>query len=91
MGVILYELRFGYPPFFAENVPQLFELILSYDFDFPTERDSMIESMLEQLLCPLEKRMSLERAVTWARGVKVCDRVLLFLLCCNRFRRNQHR
>ena len=37
IGVIIYILLCGFPPFYHEELPELFEQIVSADFDFPEE------------------------------------------------------
>jgi len=37
IGVITYILLCGFPPFYNEDLPQLFEQILKAEYDFPTE------------------------------------------------------
>ncbi|EFC37690.1 calcium/calmodulin-dependent protein kinase-like protein [Naegleria gruberi] len=36
IGVILYILLCGFPPFYSENTPELFEQIINGDYDFPS-------------------------------------------------------
>jgi len=37
VGVITYILLCGFPPFYNEDVPKLFEQILNADFDYPED------------------------------------------------------
>ncbi len=37
IGVITYILLCGFPPFYGESVPELFEQIMSADYDYPED------------------------------------------------------
>jgi calcium/calmodulin-dependent protein kinase I len=75
IGVITYILLCGFPPFYHEELPELFEQIMSADFDFPEEYwDSVsgeAKDFIKKLLVvkPAE-RLSVDAALNhpWIRG-----------------------
>lgn len=54
IGVIIYIMLCGFPPFYDENNQQLFELIKNVDFDFPSpywdDISDSAKSLIKQLL-----------------------------------------
>merc|ERR1712232_183779 len=69
VGVITYILLCGFPPFYNENVPLLFESIMKADFDYPEEywdhiSDDAID-FIDSLLIPEPKqRLTAKQALT---------------------------
>lgn len=75
VGVITYILLCGFPPFYNENIPLLFESIMKADFNYPSEywdhiSDDAIE-FIDNLLEPdPKKRMTAKGALAhkWLQG-----------------------
>ena len=68
VGVICYVLLCGFPPFYSENIPELFTAIISADFDYPDEywryiSDSAIDFIDCLLVEDPAKRMSAKDAL----------------------------
>jgi len=77
VGVIMYILLCGFPPFFddGENMGQLFEQIMAGDFDFPdpywTDIDESAKNLIEHLLVvDPSKRYTADQALahTWLQS-----------------------
>ncbi len=86
LGVMLYEMRWGWVPFFGRDAPSVFENILSYSYEFDQDdHDPFIEKILERIFCPVEKRIALEALIPWCK--KLCDKAVVLLLCVRRFPR----
>lgn len=79
IGVITYILLCGFPPFFGETVPELFEQIMSADYDYPEdywkdvtdEAKSFIDALL---VVDPHKRLNTKQALDhpWLKnGLKV--------------------
>eukprot|EP00758_Cryptobia_borreli_P003688 Tbor_TRINITY_DN3916_c0_g1::TRINITY_DN3916_c0_g1_i1::g.757::m.757/K13303/SGK2; serum/glucocorticoid-regulated kinase 2 len=50
LGVLLYEMLFGLPPFYSENVDEMYELILKKPLEFTSECTEEAKDILCQLL-----------------------------------------
>lgn len=50
LGVLIYEMAAGYPPFYAENPIQIYEKIVSGHLRFPAHFSSEIKDLLKNLL-----------------------------------------
>lgn len=50
LGVLLYEMLFGLPPFYSENVDEMYELILKKPLEFTAECTEEAKDILCQLL-----------------------------------------
>eukprot|EP01097_Dermamoeba_algensis_P005047 TRINITY_DN321_c0_g1_i4.p1 TRINITY_DN321_c0_g1~~TRINITY_DN321_c0_g1_i4.p1 ORF type:complete len:156 (+),score=44.94 TRINITY_DN321_c0_g1_i4:611-1078(+) len=75
IGVITYILLCGFPPFYNEDVPALFEQILNADFDYPEEywdsiSDEAKDFINRLLVVDAEKRMTTQQALEhpWLQG-----------------------
>jgi len=75
VGVITYILLCGFPPFYNENVAQLFESIISADFDYPSDywdniSDDAIDFIDNLLLADPSKRLTATSALqhSWLQG-----------------------
>lgn len=83
VGVILYILLCGYPPFYADNAPALFKKIMDvqYDFDDPSWEDVSEEAkqLIEHLLVKEpEKRFTASQCLghSWVTGADASDKIL---------------
>jgi len=68
VGVITYILMCGFPPFYNDNVPLLFESIMKADFDYPSEywdhiSDDAIEFIDALLVVKPEERLTAKEAL----------------------------
>jgi len=68
VGVITYILLCGFPPFYQDNIPLLFESIMTADYDYPAEywdhiSDSAIDFIDSLLVVNPKKRMTAEQAL----------------------------
>ena len=75
VGVITYILLCGFPPFYNENVAQLFESIIKADFDYPSDywdhiSDDAIDFIDNLLIPDPAKRMTASDALkhSWLAG-----------------------
>lgn len=75
VGVIAYILLCGFPPFYNENVAQLFESIINADFDYPSDywdhiSDDAIDFIDNLLIADPSKRMTAGDALehSWLQG-----------------------
>ncbi|KAL9647912.1 hypothetical protein ABK040_008183 [Willaertia magna] len=50
LGILLYEMMVGLPPFYSENINEMYELILKAPLKFPSFIDSDAQSLLKGLL-----------------------------------------
>jgi serine/threonine protein kinase len=52
LGALLYEMMFGYPPFYSENTNKMFRDIVEKRLTFPqsVQISQELESLLEDLL-----------------------------------------
>jgi len=69
VGVITYILICGFPPFYNENIPLLFESIMKAEFEYPNEywahvSDDAIEFIDSLLVVDPRKRLSAKQALT---------------------------
>ena len=76
-GVITYILLCGFPPFYGDNVPELFEQILAASFDYPEDYWENISSEAKDfinklLVVEVDKRMTCKEALAhpWLKGEK---------------------
>jgi len=83
IGVIIYILLCGYPPFYADNAPALFKKIMDvkYDFDDPSWDDVSDEAkdLIRHLLVKNpEERFSAQqcREHAWVKGTNLTDKKL---------------
>jgi len=53
IGVILYILLCGYPPFFADNDPELFKKIMEVDYNFDGEEWESVSDLAKDLITKL--------------------------------------
>jgi len=68
VGVITYILLCGFPPFYQDNIPLLFESIMTADYDYPAEywdhiSDSAIDFIDSLLVVNPKKRLTAEQAL----------------------------
>ena len=75
VGVITYILLCGFPPFYNENIPLLFESILKCDFDYPADyfddiTDSALDFIDALLIGSPSKRLTAQQALEhpWLRN-----------------------
>ena len=75
VGVITYILLCGFPPFYNDNVAQLFESIINADFDYPAEYwDHISDDAIDFIDCLLiadpSKRLTANTALehSWLKG-----------------------
>jgi len=75
VGVITYILLCGFPPFYNDNVAQLFETIINADFDYPPDywdhiSDDAIDFIDNLLVADPAKRMTATEALRhcWLQG-----------------------
>lgn len=75
LGVVLYKMLCGYPPFREDNEAQLFNKILNADFDFPERDWDSVSSSAKDLITRLlvvtpSKRYSCSEVLNhpWTRG-----------------------
>jgi len=75
IGVITYILLCGFPPFYHEELPELFEQIMSADFDFPEEYWDSVSNEAKDFIKKLlvvkpQDRMTVEQALKhpWIQG-----------------------
>jgi serine/threonine protein kinase len=76
VGVVMYILLCGYPPFYAEDDDEVFDQILAGDFEYPSPHWDSISSEAKDLINKLlvvdpTKRMKAEEALKhpWLKGV----------------------
>ncbi|KAG2383554.1 hypothetical protein C9374_004225 [Naegleria lovaniensis] len=50
LGILLYEMIVGLPPFYSENINEMYELILKAPLKFPGTVDAQAQSLLKGLL-----------------------------------------
>jgi len=74
VGVITYILMCGFPPFYNDNVPLLFESIMKAEFDYPAEywdhiSDDAIDFIDALLIVEPEQRLTAKQALehTWLK------------------------
>jgi calcium/calmodulin-dependent protein kinase I len=75
IGVVTYILVCGFPPFYNENIPLLFESIMKADFDFPLEHwedisDDCMDFIDQLLVVDPAQRLTAEQALehSWLQG-----------------------
>ena len=75
IGVITYILLCGFPPFYHEELPELFEQIMSADFDFPEEYWDSVSNEAKDFIKKLlvvkpSDRMTVDQALShpWLKG-----------------------
>jgi len=81
VGVVLYILLCGFPPFYEEELPKLFEQIMHAQYDFPSPWWDMITAEGKQLVQELlvidpKKRLTAEQVIAHPFMKKATDRVL---------------
>jgi calcium/calmodulin-dependent protein kinase I len=83
IGVIIYILLCGYPPFYADNAPALFKKIMevNYDFDDPSWNDvsEAAKNLIRHLLVKdPKKRYTANQCLQdpWVQGTGVSEKVL---------------
>eukprot|EP01103_Thecamoeba_quadrilineata_P015315 TRINITY_DN47_c0_g2_i1.p1 TRINITY_DN47_c0_g2~~TRINITY_DN47_c0_g2_i1.p1 ORF type:complete len:351 (+),score=79.01 TRINITY_DN47_c0_g2_i1:129-1181(+) len=83
IGVIIYILLCGYPPFYADNAPALFKKIMEvkYDFDDPSWNDvsEAAKNLIRHLLVKdPKKRYTAQQCLQdpWVQGTGVSEKVL---------------
>jgi len=69
VGVITYLLLCGFPPFYGESLPEVFEQIMKAEFDFPEPYWTDISKEAKDLICKLlvvdsKKRLTATQALT---------------------------
>jgi len=69
VGVITYLLLCGFPPFYGENLPEVFEQIMKAEYDFPEPYWNEISAEAKDFIAKLlnvdaKKRFSAEQAMT---------------------------
>jgi len=80
IGVITFILLCGYPPFFSEDLAELFEQIMTADYEFADEYWSAVSSEAKDFISGLlvvdpSNRMTAKQALAhpWLRGLAVTD------------------
>jgi len=75
IGVITYILLCGFPPFYSESVPEVFEQIMKAEYDYPAEYWDEISSEAKDfinhlLVVDVKKRLSAKGALehAWLKG-----------------------
>ena len=68
IGVITYILLCGFPPFFGDTVPQLFEQIMRAEYDYPSDYWDDVSATAKDFIDHLlvvdpEKRMTTKQAL----------------------------
>lgn len=83
VGVIIYILLCGYPPFYADNAPALFKMIMDvkYDFDDPSwdEVSDSAKNLIRNLLVKdPKKRFTAAQCLDdpWVKGTSLPNKVL---------------
>ena len=83
VGVIIYILLCGYPPFYADNAPALFKKIMDvkYDFDDPSWDDVSedAKNLIRQLLVkdPKERYTAAQCLDDpWVKGTTASDKIM---------------
>ena len=67
VGVILYILLCGYPPFYGDDDKEILEAAAKGEFDFNDEIwdevSAEAKDLIKQLLCPQDKRLTAKQAI----------------------------
>ncbi|KAI5180252.1 serine/threonine-protein kinase MRCK [Nematocida sp. AWRm80] len=63
LGVVVYELLFGDPPFYEESVRDTYKRIMSMEYEIQ-ECSKEVESFIKGLLCREDTRLSIEEAMS---------------------------
>ena len=68
IGVITYILLCGFPPFYGDTIPEMFEQIMAGSYDFPSEYWGSISAAAKDfvsklLLVDVKKRLTAEEAL----------------------------
>jgi len=81
IGVITYILLCGFPPFYSESVPEVFEQIMKAEFDYPEEywadiSDEAKDFINNLLVVDVQKRLTAKQALEhkWLRQSKKKDK-----------------
>ncbi|KAL6078330.1 Myosin light chain kinase [Balamuthia mandrillaris] len=81
IGVITYILLCGFPPFYSESVPEVFEQIMKAEYDYPEEywdeiSDEAKDFINKLLVVDVEKRMTAKDALNhkWLKKSKKKDK-----------------
>jgi serine/threonine protein kinase len=76
IGVILYILLCGFPPFYSENTPELFEQIINGQYDFPSPYWDKVSASAKDLVTKLlqvdpKKRFTPEQTLShpWIKNL----------------------
>ena len=84
VGVVLYILLCGFPPFYAENTAELFEQIMNADFSFPSPYWDKISDSAKDLIHHLlvvdpASRWTADQAMRhpWVTGASCGDTSLM--------------
>ena len=57
LGVLIFELLVGYPPFVDDNIMRLYQKILNREIEFPVQMDRRAKDLIRQLLKPEMERL----------------------------------
>jgi len=83
VGVIIYILLCGYPPFYADNAPALFKKIMDVKYDFDDASWDEVSEEAKNLIRHLLVKDPKERYTAkqcledpWVQGVNVSDKML---------------
>lgn len=62
LGVVMYELYTGFPPFYADTKTELYDLVRAGVIRFPKNTPETFRDIIKKLLCQNpEKRLGFER------------------------------
>jgi calcium/calmodulin-dependent protein kinase I len=83
VGVIIYILLCGYPPFYADNAPALFKKIMDVKYDFDDASWDEVSDQAKNLIRHLLVKDPKERYTAkqclddpWVQGINVSDKML---------------
>ena len=80
LGILIFEMLAGFPPFFDDNVIQIYQKIVQGQFDFPDHFETLVRDLISGLLKnDLTLRLGCLKGSTsdvmqhaWFGNVKVC-------------------